>query len=423
MSRRAWWLLGLNLLVPGSAQLLAGNRRWGRFAVASTFVLWAVMAASLLLLVVWRPAALTVATNPIVLLVLQGALVFYAVLWLVTTINAFSLVRLVRTAPSARMPLVLFTMLSLLLTTGVASYAAVLTGAGRDALGAVFAQGDLVQPIDGRYTVLLLGGDAGPDRVGLRPDSITLASVDAVSGAVTLIGIPRNLYNAPFGPQSPLWESWPNGFDCGDDCLISYLFTWAEEHPEVYPETENDGIAAMRDVVEGVTGLPIQFVAMIDMAGFEALVDSVGGVEIDVQEPVEVGTNGRPVEFVIPAGLQRLDGYTALWFARTRYNSTDFDRMERQRQLQQAMLSQLDPLTVAARFQAIAEASAETVQTDIPQGMLGVLGDLAIRGRDETVRRLELSPPVVDNVNPDYAMVRELVADAVAPLASPSLSP
>ena len=42
MARRAWWLLGLNLLVPGSAQLLAGSRRWGRFAVGATFTLWAV---------------------------------------------------------------------------------------------------------------------------------------------------------------------------------------------------------------------------------------------------------------------------------------------------------------------------------------------------------------------------------------------
>lgn len=427
MTRRAWWLLGLNLLVPGTAQLLAGSRRWGRFAVGATVTLWALAIAAVALFVLWRPAALTLATNPFVLWIAQFGLLFYAVLWLVTTVNAFTLVRLIKARPSARAPIAAFVVLSLVLGTGTAGYAAYMTGVGRDALGGVFADGGLEQPIDGRYTILLLGGDAGADRVGLRPDSITLASVDATTGAVTLIGIPRNLYDAPFSAESPLWDAWPTGFDCGDDCLISYLYPWAEEHPEVFPDAVTNGstpgIEAMRDVVEGVTGLPVQYTALIDMAGFEVLVDAVGGVEIDVAAPVEVGTNGRPVEFVIPAGVQRLDGFTALWFARTRYNTNDFDRMERQRQLQEAMLSQLDPVTVAARFEAIAEAGSATVRTDVPQAMVGVLSDLAIRGRAEPLRRLELSPPTIDNVNPDYDLVRQLVAEAVAALPASTTTP
>jgi len=312
------------------------------------------------------------------------------------------------------------------LTLG-AGYAAYLTGVGRDALGAVFAGGGIVEPIDGRYTVLLLGGDAGPDRVGLRPDSITLASIDASSGAVSLIGIPRNLYNAPVPADSPLAAEWPNGFDCGDDCLISYLYPWAEERPELYPAAaatgSTPGIEAMRDAVEGVTGLPVQFTVLIDMAGFEDLIDALGGVVIDVEEPITLGINGGPVVGEIAAGEQRMDGETALWYARSRYNLTDFDRMEHQRDVQEAMLRQLDPATVLTRFEAIAEASSDLVRTDVPQSMIGVFTDLAVRGRELPLRRVELVPPAIDNVLPDYALARILVAEAVAPLPTPTPTP
>lgn len=427
MRRRAWWLLGLNLLIPGSAQLLAGDRRWGRFAVGATFVLWGIALAGLLLFVLWRPAALTLATNAIVLTVAQLGLVFYGLLWLATTLDALRLVRLVRAPRSARLPIALFAVLSIVLSTGTAGYAAMLAGTGRDALGSVFGAGGIVAPIDGRYTFLLLGGDAGADRFGLRPDSITLVSVDAGSGAVTMVGIPRNLYSVPFDESSPLHEVWPNGFDCGDDCLLAYLYPWVEERPELYPDAEREGstpaLEAMRDAVEGITGLPVQWTVLIDMAGFEGLIDALGGVMVTVDEPVTLGVNDGPVVGLIEAGEQRMSGYTALWYARSRYELTDFDRMEHQRDIQEAMLRQLDPATVLTRFQAIADASSDLVRTDVPQSMLGVLSDLAVQAREQEIRRLELVPPLIDNVTPDWALVRQLVADAVAPLPSPSPTP
>ena len=422
MTRRGWWLLGLNLLIPGTAQMLAGNRRWGRFAVGATFTLWAIALAMLLLFLLWRPVALTIATNVVSLWVAQLGLVFYAVLWLATTINAFALVRVGTVAPRARGALAAFTALSLVLAVGTTGWAAWNTGVGRDALGSVFAGGGIEDPIDGRYTILLLGGDAGPDRTGLRPDSISLASIDADTGAVTMIGIPRNLYNAPFSEGSPLWEAFPDGYSCGDDCLISYLYPYAEERPELYPdaaaEGSTPGIEAMRDAVEGVTGIPVQYTALIDMQGFAQLIDALGGVTVSLEQPVEVGTNGRPLEFVIPAGEQRLDGFTALWFARTRYNITDYQRMEHQRQLQEAMLRQLEPATVLTRFQAIAEAGTQVVKTDIPRAMLGRFADLAVQSREHPVTDLELVPPTLDTVNPDYVLARQLVAEAVAPVES-----
>lgn len=418
MARRGWWLVGLNVLLPGSAQLLAGNRRWGRFALGATLILWGSMAAAAALYFLNRAAALTLITNVWVLWLLQLALLFFAGLWLVTTLNALVLVRLVKTPGRTRGGLLVFTALTLAVSVGGTSYAAYLTGVGRDTLGSVFAGGGFVEPIDGRYTVLLLGGDAGPDRLGLRPDSITLASVDADTGDVTMIGIPRNLYNAPFADDSPLWADWPNGYNCGDDCLISYLYPYAEERPDLYPQARlngsTPGIEATRDAVEGVTGLEVQFVVLIDLNGFESIIDAMGGVVVDA-EPMTLGINGGPVVGEIAAGEQRMNGFTALWYARNRYNLTDFDRMAHQRQIQEAMLQQFDPFTVFTRFEAIADASEQTVITDIPRSMLGTLADLAAKSRELPITDIELVPPAVDNVNPDYPAIRSLIAATLAP--------
>ena len=72
--RRALWLVGLSTLIPGSAQLLAGDNRLGRFAVGTTLALWVTGTVSLLLFALWRPIALSLATNSVVLLVLATAL-------------------------------------------------------------------------------------------------------------------------------------------------------------------------------------------------------------------------------------------------------------------------------------------------------------------------------------------------------------
>ena len=418
MAKRAWWLLGLNLLIPGSAQLLAGDRKWGRFAVGATFILWGVVLVAVVLMLVARPVALTIATNVVVLWIAQLGLIFYAVLWLATTINALTLARIVRASPRARGPLAGFVALSLVLAVGGTGWAAWATGIGRDTLGSVFAGGFIDAPIDGRYTILLLGGDAGPDRIGLRPDSISLASVDAGTGAVTMIGIPRNLYNAPFSEGSPLWEEWPTGFDCGDECLVSYLYPWAEEHPELYPNAKRDGstpgIEAMRDAVEGITGLPVQYTVLIDMQGFAQLIDALGGVVVDASA-MDLGINGGPIVGRIEAGEQRMDGATALWYARNRYNLTDFDRMAHQRQIQEAILRQVEPATVLTRFESIADAGTQVVRTDIPQSMLGVLSDLAVKARELPIADVELTPPTIDNVEPDYELARSMIAEALEP--------
>ena len=234
MGRRAWWLVGLGILIPGTPQLLAGDRRLGRFAVSATFVLWVLAIVALALYAFANPVFLTIATNVVALTIIQVGLAFYAVLWVILALNTLRLVRLVTLAPAARIAVATLATAAIVLSAGAAGYGAVVAGSARTLLTEVFGGGTYAEPIDGRYTVMLLGGDAGADRVGLRPDSISVVSIDATTGASTIIGIPRNLENdVPLVEGSPLLGAFPDGYNCGNVCLISYLYTDGTEHPEL----------------------------------------------------------------------------------------------------------------------------------------------------------------------------------------------
>ncbi len=425
MTRRAWWLVVLNILLPGSAQVLAGDRKLGRFGLVSTFVLWGGILLATLLFFFARELFLTLSTNPIALWVLEVGLGFYAILWVILTIDTIRLVRLVRTAPRARGLVAGLAVVALAAGAGSAAYGAVVVDSARSLLSNVFGGGQVAEPIDGRYNILLLGGDAGPDRIGIRPDSISVASIDASTGAVTMIGVPRNLQYAPFSAESPLWGPFPDGYSCGTECLISYLYTYGEEHPELFPDADaagsTPGVEAMRDAVEGTTGLSLQYYVLIEMQGFKDLIDALGGIDIEVKEPVGIGSNtnpdGTPAEAGgwIEPGMRHMDGETALWYARSRYQTTDYARMERQREVQEAILRQADPQTVLLKFQEIARASSELATTDIPQAMLGRFTDLALKSRGQPMERLQLVPPEFQPDAPDFDRIRAAVAETVAP--------
>lgn len=428
MTRRAWWLVVLNLFIPGSAQLIAGNRRLGKIGVSSTFALWVLVVLGVLMFWLWPVAIYSLAANPTVLAVVQVVLVVLVVIWIVFTLDTLRLVRLVKVRPVARAFVATLAVVGLVSTAGVASYGAAVAGSARSAISAIFNSGEYTPPVDGRYNILLLGGDAGPDRVGLRPDSISVASVDAQTGATVLIGIPRNSEQIRFVKGSPLYGPFPNGYDCGDPCLINYLYTYGEEHQKLYPHAEAHGslpgIEAMRDAAEGVLGLKVQYYALIDMKGFSDLIDALGGIMITVPErtPLAAQVPGATPFAWVEAGKQRLSGNIALWYARSRFDTTDYSRMSRQRDVQEAILREFTPANVLAKFQGVAEAGKQVVKTDIPAVMLGLFVDLASKSRKLPVTRLELVPPAFNPAHPDYDLIAKAVAAAIAK-SSPTPKP
>ena len=420
MTKRAWWLVGLNLLLPGSAQILAGNRRLGRFGVGSSFLLWGLGLTGLVIWFVAHSVILSVVTNPIGLTVIQIVLAAYAVLWVVLTLDTLRLTRLVTTAPAMRPVIAALSILTLVVTAGAAGYGAVSAGSARSAVTSIFAGSEMAAPVNGRYNILLLGGDAGPDRTGLRPDSTSVASIDASTGATTIIGIPRNMEQIQFAKGSPLYGPFPNGYDCGDQCLLDYLYTYAEEHKSLYPgaaaKGSSSGIEAMKDAAEGVTGLTIQYYGLIDMQGFSELIDALGGVTIDVPAKLAYGpvTATKPYG-TFQAGPQNMNGDLALWYGRSRFKGTDYDRMARQRVVQEAILKQFQPSIVLTKFQDIAQAGAQVVKTDIPSAALPGFVDLGDKARKLPVTHLELVPPAFNQNRPDYEKLHAAVTAATRP--------
>jgi len=431
MTKRAWWLVVLNVLIPGSAQLLAGNRRLGRFGVASTFVLWGLAIIGAALFFFAQSVFVTIATHWLTLWLVQAAIVFYLALWVVLTLDTMRLVRLVRVDRAARGFVAGLAIVALAVVGGVGAYGVVVAGATRDAVGIVFADGQVEPPVDGRYNIMLLGGDAGPDRDGLRPDSISVASIDAETGQTVIFGIPRNLEYVPFQADSPLAAQYPSGYGwdgCAVDvCYINSIYTEVELYSaDLYPDAaaggSRPGIEATRDAVEGVLGLTIQYYVLIDMYGFAQLIDALGGIDIDVQERLPIGGGedeyGNPVDVGawIEPGVQHMDGNTALWYARSRHGTSDYDRMSRQREVQEAILRQAEPTNVLSKFQAVAQAGSQVVSTDIPQTMLGVFSQLALKAREFPVTDIDFVPASgIEPEDPDYAYIRELVVGATAP--------
>ncbi|TFD29449.1 LytR family transcriptional regulator [Cryobacterium cryoconiti] len=435
MTRRAWWLVVLNFVLPGSAQVLAGNRRLGRFGLRTTFALIAFAVVVGVAFTLWPAVVLTVFTNSIGLWVAAALLVFLGVVWSILTLDTLRLVRLVRAGPRARPVIAAFTTVLMVGVVGAAGYGAYLATTTSGLLSSVFVAGPTEPPVDGRYNILLLGGDAGPDRDGLRPDSISVVSIDADTGQASMIGLPRNLEDVPFSP-GPLADLYPEGYGAIDGCevsacMLNSIYTEVElKSPEMYPDAVADGsepgIEGMRDAAQGVTGLTIQYYVLIDMQGFSDLVDALGGVDINVDHRVPVHTDETftEVAFWFEPGMQHMDGFHALWYARSRHDTSDYDRMVRQRQVQEAILAQASPANVLTKFQAVASAGTEVVKTDIPQGMLGHFTHLASKTKALPIQSVELIPENdVDPEDPDYDVIRSLIDAALAPPATEEPAP
>ena len=438
MTRRGWWLVILGWLIPGSAQVLAGNRRLGRFALGTTLLLWTLAVVLILGMLLWPAGTITIALFPISMILAGALVVAYGVLWIVLGIDTLRLVRLVKTSNPSRFLIALLSVVLMVVTGGGVAFAAPRLFSGAN-LGSILPTGFPVAPVDGYYNILLLGADSGEGRDSMRFDSISVVSINADTGAVTITGIPRDMPNVPFSEDSPMRELYPNGFEgrydpsCGWNNHINNLTNAVEYcsedrgeglYPGLDPNYSSPAIEATKDAAEGILGLQIQFHVFIDMNGFARLIDALGGVDIEVTERLPKGGGptyeGQPADEWaigwIEPGQQHMDGDTAQWYARSRYTTNDWDRMERQRQLQQAILDQFTPETVLTRFQDILNAGDALVQTDIPQSMTGAFIELGTKARSQPFASIELTPANgVDPEQPDYGQIREMVHAALYP--------
>ena len=412
--RRALALMLMTLLVPGSAQLIMGDRRIGRIAlrVWLGFILAGAFVGSLALLS--RTAILQLAANSLLLQVGPWVLMAGAIAWVALILDAW---RLGRPLQLARRQRLWMTGLNSALCLGLAGsmfFAAHLVSVTSNGIDTVFVSQNVSGPEAGRYNVLLLGGDSGKGRDGLRPDSITVASIDAETGRSVLIGLPRNMQDIPFPEGSVMAKYFPKGFTWGQGELNA-VNTWAENHKNLFPEskTRSAGVQATISAVEAITDLDINYYAMINLKGFSRLIDALGGVQLNVKEKTAIGGIGAPIRGWIPSGHQKLDGDQALWYARSRVNNDDWSRMGRQKCVMSAMLHQLSPQKVLLNAQDIADSGSALMTTDIPAQQVGTFTDLALKAKQQKISTVSLVPPVIFTGNPDFEKVRRVIRVAI----------
>jgi LCP family protein required for cell wall assembly len=403
-------LVGLTVVAPGSAQFTAGNRQlgkvvlqvWAGLVVVGALVLWLAPADDLAGLVV-RPWLLTL---------LKLALFAVGIGWVSLLVDAWRLGHPPGLNQRHRLVMVGTTLGLAALVATPLFMAARYASAAHDAVVTLFPSGEAAVASDGRLNILLLGADAGNDRVGVRPDSISVISVEVRSGRPLLVSLPRNLEKARFAEGSAAAERFPDGFG-GDgertEWMLNATWTYGEANPDLVPGPAGPGVTAVQQAVEGTLGLPVHYFVVIDLNGFRDLVDAIGGVTIRIAEEVPVGQDGR----MLAPGLQKLDGYETLWYARSRTDSSDYARMSRQRCVLGAFLHEADPTTVLQNFTALAEASTSVVTTNIPQEQLPDLVDMAWKAKDLPVTSLQLVPPLIAPADPDFDAIGEQLDSAI----------
>lgn len=410
--RRAMTLMAFTLVAPGSAQLIAGNRKVGRIALRIWLAMLLAGAVFLLISALNHRFAYRMAFNIDLLLAMRLALFAGAIAWAALFIDAWRLGQPLSLRMPHRRAAVGLNGVLCLSVAGTLLFGAHLVGVQRDLAITLFGNGEVTGAHDGRYNVLLLGGDSGKSRWGLRPDSLTVASIDARTGKTVLVGLPRNLQNFKFREGSVMDKQFPDGFDC-DGCYLNGVSTWAGDHTDLFGDSEQPGTDATVMAVEGITGLRINYWAMVNLAGFRDLVNAVGGVELKVRQPIPVGGLGDDVTGYIQPGTRKLGGYEALWYARSREGSDDYSRMARQKCVLNAFLHQVSPKTALTNFEGLAKATTGMFSTSMPVSEAGRFIDLALKAKGQKVGSVSLVPPRINTADPDLDQIHDMVATAI----------
>lgn len=279
-----------------------------------------------------------------------------------------------------------------------------------------------------RLNILLLGADNSAERnydelgVGIRTDTIMLASIDTQTGNTTLIQIPRNLQYTPFPAGSEMDTAFPEGFTGAGSTSEWYVNTIWENvelnHPELFVGQTYRGAEALKQGVEGITGQRVDYFMMLDIDGLRELIDAMGGVTVNINQPLPMGSHtycSETNQCLQPGPNQHLNGTHALWYGRSRSTTSDYDRMARQSCLVDAIIEQANPATMLRSFEGIAAASAQMVVTDIPEQVLQPLVTLSLRVKDARVTRVVFKPGVngYDYNDPDFEAMRQAVTNGI----------
>ncbi|RIK43111.1 MAG: hypothetical protein DCC58_10115 [Chloroflexi bacterium] len=228
-----------------------------------------------------------------------------------------------------------------------------------------------------KVNILLLGIDPRPDdEEPPRSDTIIVVNIDPEAEVVTMMSIPRDV-----------WVYIP-GFR---EDKINAAYPLGEANAASVP---GGGPTLVAQTIEANFGIPIHYFATVDFDGFRKIVDTIGGVFIDVPAPVK--DDQYPTEdygltrVYFPTGLQKMDGETALRYARTRHGDNDVARGDRQQQVLRAIRAQATTLGLITRATELISEIGDAVRTDLNFNQMLALANLGRNISGENIQSINL---------------------------------
>ncbi|MDH3293360.1 MAG: LCP family protein [Acidimicrobiia bacterium] len=266
-----------------------------------------------------------------------------------------------------------------------------------------------------RLSIVMLGSDGGYDRVGIRTDTIIVISIDVATGDAVTFSVPRNWRNIPFPAGTPAAATFPGG----NPDIANTVYAIGLRNPGLFPGAAFPGGAAVKQAMAQTLGIPIQFFVMVDMTAVVETIDLFGGIDLTVTEyindrirPIEEG--GPWLDITTQPGDYHFDGLTTLAYVRSRVQSWDYSRMARQRCVVGALIDQVGPLELLAKFGPFSDIVANHVVTDIPLDRAGELIGIAARLDLDRMRTVNFVPPEFPEGPVPLTKVRNTVSTALA---------
>lgn len=241
----------------------------------------------------------------------------------------------------------------------------------------------MIETGDDILNVMLLGSDTDNSRNSGRTDVIVIVSVNYTAGTAALLSIPRDFY--AYIPERGMQR-------------INTAYAYGEQ------ASEGGGPALLTETIAYNLGLRIDRYARVDFNGFRRLIDDIGGVEVSVDCAIQDWRLREPdldpqVEenwelFTLPIGVHEMDGDLALWYARSRRTSSDFDRGRRHQVILRAMLSRLRSLGILEQYADIWGQIPEIVETDVTLQDIANMIPLALQLQPDQISSYTFRPNV-----------------------------
>jgi len=251
--------------------------------------------------------------------------------------------------------------------------------------------------IPNRYlNIVLLGSDRRPHAGHWRTDSMIIVSVDTSNNVVRLLSIPRDL-----------WVFIPgHGYN-----RINTADLWGEL------AKKGSGPDRVKQTIYQNLGIPIHYYVRIDFQGFIKIIDTVGGVDIDVDCPLS--------DINLKAGMHHMNGAQALRYARSRKSTNDFDRGRRQRKVLLALWDQALTVNIVPKLPDLWRTMSGSFQTDLPLSQVINLAYVGTQLRPQHILSRAIGPSLVQGwMTPQGAAVllpredkiRAMLEDFYAPV-------